>query len=202
MNAKSFNFDPEALGRKYQEERDKRVRVDGNDQYQEVTGEFAYFVEDPYIGSELKRDAIEEEVEVVIIGGGFGGMLAAARLREAGIDDFRIIEKGGDFGGTWYWNRYPGARCDIESMDYSYSFSEELQQEWNWKEKYGTQPELLNYAKHVCEKFNLRKKINFNKKIIKAVFNKKTEKWIVSSDDNIHIEFYFGHWKFINTKHS
>jgi cyclohexanone monooxygenase len=96
----------------------KRVRSDGNDQYQEVTGEFAYFVEDPYIDSELKRDAIEDEVEVVIIGGGFGGMLAAARLHDVGITDFRIVEKGGDFGGTWYWNRYPGASCDIESYVY------------------------------------------------------------------------------------
>ena len=120
MNAKtqSLPFDPEALGRKYREERDKRLRADGNDQYQEVTGEFAYFVEDPYIDSELKREAIEEEVEVVIIGGGFGGMLAAARLHDAGITDFKIVEKGGDFGGTWYWNRYPGASCDIEAYVY------------------------------------------------------------------------------------
>ncbi len=109
MNATNFDFDPDALGRKYQEERDKRVRVDGNDQYQEVTGEFAYFVEDPYIANELQREAIDEEVEVVIIGGGFGGMLAAARLREAGIDDFRIIEKGGDFGGTLVLESLP--RC-------------------------------------------------------------------------------------------
>ena len=120
MNAKTqpLPFDPEALGRKYQEERDKRLRADGNDQYLEVSGEFACFVEDPYIDRELKRDAIEDEVEVVIIGGGFGGMLAAARLHDAGITDFRIIEKGGDFGGTWYWNRYPGASCDIEAYVY------------------------------------------------------------------------------------
>ena len=130
---------------------------------------------------------INKFLDTLIIGAGFAGMYC---LHKQISDGFiaEIYEQGGDVGGTWYWNRYPGARCDIESMDYSYSFSEELQQEWNWKEKYGTQPELLNYAKHVCEKFNLRKKINFNKKIIKAVFNKKTEKWIVSSDDNIHIE--------------
>ena len=130
---------------------------------------------------------INKFLDTLIIGAGFAGMYC---LHKQISDGFiaEIYEQGDDVGGTWYWNRYPGARCDIESMDYSYSFSEELQQEWNWKEKYGTQPELLNYAKHVCEKFNLRKKINFNKKIIKAVFNKKTEKWIVSSDDNIHIE--------------
>ena len=96
MNAstQSIHIDPEALGRKYQEERDKRLRTDGNDQYQEVTGEFAYFVEDPYIDSELKRDAIEDEVEVVSIGGGFGGMVAAALPPDAGCTDFRVIEKG------------------------------------------------------------------------------------------------------------
>ena len=152
MNAKSFNFDPEALGRKYQEERDKRVRVDGNDQYQEVTGEFAYFVEDPYINSELKREAIEEEVEVVIIGGGFGGMLAAARLREAGIDDFRIIEKGGDFGGTWYWNRYPGASCDIESYVY---FPLLENTGFVPKQKYTNAPETLEYCHVIAKKYAL-----------------------------------------------
>ncbi|MFZ8974693.1 MAG: NAD(P)-binding protein, partial [Pseudomonadales bacterium] len=118
LQEETLNFDPDALAKKYALERDKRVRADGNDQYQEVVGEFAYFVEDPYISEALKRDSMDDEVEVVIIGGGFGGMLAAARLREVGIDDFRIIEKGGDFGGTWYWNRYPGASCDIESYVY------------------------------------------------------------------------------------
>ena len=113
VELESIDFDPDFLRKKYREERDKRLRQDGNEQYQEVKGEFSYFVEDPYIDEEIKREAIKEDVEVVIIGGGFGGMLAGARLREAGIDDFKIIEKGGDFGGTWYWNRYPGASCDI-----------------------------------------------------------------------------------------
>ncbi len=102
VELENFDFDPEYLRKKYREERDKRLRQDGNEQYQEVSGEFSYFVEDPYIDQEIAREAIKEDAEVVIIGGGFGGMLAGARLREAGIDDFRIIEKGGDFGGTWY----------------------------------------------------------------------------------------------------
>ena len=150
MNAKtqSLPFDPEALGRKYREERDKRLRADGNDQYQEVTGEFAYFVEDPYIDSELKREAIEEEVEVVIIGGGFGGMLAAARLHDAGITDFKIVEKGGDFGGTWYWNRYPGASCDIEAYVY---FPLLEKTGFVPKQKYTNAPETLEYC-HVIAK--------------------------------------------------
>ena len=97
-----LGFDPDALAEKYLQERDKRLREDGNDQYLEVKGEFSYFVEDPYTDEKIERSPLEDEVEVIIVGGGFGGMLAAARLREAGIDDFRIIEKGGDFGGTWY----------------------------------------------------------------------------------------------------
>tara|TARA_B100001769_G_scaffold204318_1_gene163911 strand:+ start:639 stop:986 length:348 start_codon:yes stop_codon:yes gene_type:complete len=112
INTEHFDFDPEHLRKKYRLERDKRLRQDGNDQYQEISGEFSYFAEDPYLEETIEREPLTDEVEVVIIGGGFGGMLAGARLREAGIDDFRIIEKGGDFGGTWYWNRYPGASCD------------------------------------------------------------------------------------------
>ena len=109
VNIEKFDFDPEKLRQKYREERDKRVRSDGNDQYKEVKGEFSYFVEDPYVEEKKERESLKLHTEIAIIGGGFGGMLAAARIREAGFDDFKIIEKGGDFGGTWYWNRYPGA---------------------------------------------------------------------------------------------
>ena len=155
-NAQSMPFDPEALGRKYQEERDKRLRADGNDQYQEVSGEFAYFVEDPYIKSELKRDAIEDEVEVVIIGGGFGGMLAVARLHDAGLTDFRIIEKGGDFGGIfWYWNRYPGASCDIESYVY---FPLLEKTGFVPKHKYTNAPETLEYRHVIAKTYGLHER--------------------------------------------
>ncbi|HBD12354.1 MAG TPA: monooxygenase, partial [Porticoccaceae bacterium] len=97
------DFDPDFLRQKYAEERAKRLRPDGNQQYQEMKGEFSYFLEDPYIGEKIVRDPLEDEVEVAIIGGGLGGLLAGARMREAGIEDIRMIEKGGDFGGTWYW---------------------------------------------------------------------------------------------------
>ena len=110
-------FDPDALREKYRAERDKRLRADGNEQYVEITGQFAHYLEDPYV-EPFERDPLFDEVDVVVIGGGFGGLLAGARLKEAGITDVRIIEKGGDFGGTWYWNRYPGAQCDIESYIY------------------------------------------------------------------------------------
>ena len=102
-----LGFDPNALREKYRQERDKRVRPDGNEQYQEVKGELARYVEDPYVEPGFTREPLTDEVEIVIIGGGFGGQLAGARLRQAGLNDFRIIEKGGDFGGTWYWNRFP-----------------------------------------------------------------------------------------------
>ena len=178
-NAQSMPFDPEALGRKYQEERDKRLRADGNDQYQEVSGEFAYFVEDPYIDSELKRDAIEDEVEVVIIGGGFGGMLAAARLHDAGLTDFRIIEKGGDFGGTWYWNRYPGASCDIESYVY---FPLLEKTGFVPKHKYTNAPETLEYCHVIAKTYGLHERALMQTMVTSTDWDEETGRWVVSTD--------------------
>ena len=97
------------LRQKYLEERQKRINARGNSQYIEVKGDFSRFIDDPYVDGPLVRDAVAETVEAIVIGGGFGGLLAAAELHKAGIKDIRIIEKAGDFGGTWYWNRYPGA---------------------------------------------------------------------------------------------
>lgn len=99
---------------------------------------------------------IDKNLDTLIVGAGFAGMYSLYKQVSDGFKS-EIYEQGDGVGGTWYWNRYPGARCDIESMDYSYSFSEELQQEWNWKQKYGTQPELLDYANYVCKKFDLKK---------------------------------------------
>ena len=115
----AVDFDPDALREKYRAEREKRLRADGEAQYLELTGAFAHYAEDdPYADPNFTRAPLSEELEIAVIGGGFSGILAGARLREAGLDDFRIIEAGGDFGGTWYWNRYPGAQCDIESYCY------------------------------------------------------------------------------------
>jgi cyclohexanone monooxygenase len=181
MNAKtqSLPFDPEALGRKYREERDKRLRADGNDQYQEVTGEFAYFVEDPYIDSELKREAIEEEVEVVIIGGGFGGMLAAARLHDAGITDFKIVEKGGDFGGTWYWNRYPGASCDIEAYVY---FPLLEKTGFVPKQKYTNAPETLEYCHVIAKTYGLNERALMQTLVTSTDWDEDQGRWVVATD--------------------
>src|SRR3569623_546780 len=110
--ADELGFDPAALKAKYLAERDKRLRADANAQYVEIAGQFAHYLDDPYVEPGFTRAPLTDEVEVAVIGGGCGGLLVGARLREAGICDIRIIEKGGDFGGTWYWNRYPGAACD------------------------------------------------------------------------------------------
>src|SRR5256885_1397084 len=112
-----LGFDPAALRAKYRAERDKRLRADGNEQYVEPAGRLGHYLDDPY-AEPITREPGSAAAEVVVIGGGFGGLLVAARLREAGIEDVWIVEKGGDFGGTWYWNRYPGAACDIESYIY------------------------------------------------------------------------------------
>ena len=107
--------------------------------------------------------------DVVVVGAGFAGLYMLFRLRGLGFS-VRVYEQGGGLGGTWYWNRYPGARCDIESMQYSYSFSEELQQEWNWSERYASQPEILEYANHVADRFNLRRDISLNTRVERADF--------------------------------
>ena len=117
-SADELGFDFVSIRDKYREERDKRLRRDGNEQYQEIAGDFAHYDDDPYVAEKDGRAARTDEVDVLIIGGGFAGLLAGARIREAGVQKIRIIESGGDFGGTWYWNRYPGAQCDIESYIY------------------------------------------------------------------------------------
>jgi len=123
----------------------------------------------------------EQEKDVVVVGAGFAGMYMLHRLRKMGYE-VRVIEAGSGVGGTWYWNRYPGARCDVESLEYSYSFDEALQQEWEWTERYSGQPEILKYANHVADRFDLRKDISFNTRVLSAVFNETTDKWVVESD--------------------
>nr|MDT0666093.1 NAD(P)-binding protein [Micromonospora sp. DSM 115978] len=109
------SVDPGALRRRYLAERDKRLRPDGLAQYVTMSGEFASFADDPYAVERLDRPPLEDSVDVAVLGGGFAGLLVAGRLRQAGIDSVRVIDKASDFGGAWYWNRYPGIRCDVES---------------------------------------------------------------------------------------
>ncbi len=120
--------------------------------------------------------------DLIIIGAGFAGMYMLIRAREMGLSA-AVFEKGGDVGGTWYWNAYPGARCDIESLEYSYQFSEELQQEWDWSERYATQPEILAYLNHVADRFDLRRDIRFGTRVTSARFEEAEARWLVESDD-------------------
>ncbi len=123
-----------------------------------------------------------EPYDAVVVGAGFAGMFMLHRLRGIGLS-VRVYEQGSDVGGTWYWNRYPGARCDVESMQYSYSFSDELQQEWDWSERYAPQPEILRYANHVADRFNLRSEIQFNTRVDQAVFDESANIWSVATSD-------------------
>jgi cyclohexanone monooxygenase len=177
--AEKLGFDPEALRAKYRAERDKRLRADGNEQYREIKGDFAHYLDDPYVAAGFSRQALTDEVEVVVIGGGFGGLLAGARLREAGIGDIRIIEKGGDFGGTWYWNRYPGAACDIESYIYL-----PLLEEIGYVpvEKYSRAREILSHSRAIGEKFDLYRNACFQTEVTEMRWDEKIGRWVVSTN--------------------
>jgi cyclohexanone monooxygenase len=120
-------------------------------------------------------------LDAVVVGAGFAGMYMLHRLRGLGLS-VRVYEAGDGVGGTWYWNRYPGARCDVESMDYSYSFSEELQQEWRWTERYSAQPEILRYANHVADRFDLRRDIQFGTRVTAAIFDEAAARWAIETD--------------------
>jgi cyclohexanone monooxygenase len=120
--------------------------------------------------------------DAVIVGAGFAGMYMLHKLRQLGFSA-RVFEAGGGVGGTWYWNRYPGARCDVESIQYSYQFSDELEQEWDWSERYATQPEILRYAEHVADKFDLRRDIQFDTRVTAATFDEQEAQWVVETSD-------------------
>ncbi|WP_213774012.1 FAD-dependent oxidoreductase [Bradyrhizobium sp. dw_78] len=122
----------------------------------------------------------ERDFDVIVVGAGFAGLYALHRLRSAGYS-VRVLEAGDGIGGTWFWNRYPGARCDIESMQYSYSFSEEIQQEWNWSQLFAPQPEILSYINYVADKLDLRKDIQLNARVASATFDSENARWIVTT---------------------
>ena len=178
IDTAELGFNPDALRDKYRAERDRRLRQDGNDQYVEVTDTFAHYVEDPYV-ERFEREPRQDAVDVAIIGGGFGGQLAAARLREAGVDDFLIIEKAGNFGGTWYWNRYPGAQCDIESYIYL-PLAEELG--YIPKEKYSFAPEILHHAEAIGRKFGMYERTCFQTEVTAIEWNAEALRWTVRTD--------------------
>jgi len=177
--AADLDFDPAALKAKYLEERNKRLRSDGNEQYVEIKGDYAHYLEDPYVEPGFAREPLTDEVDVVIVGGGFGGLLAGARLREAGVRNIRIIEQGGDFGGTWYWNRYPGAACDVESYIYL-----PLLEEIGYipVEKYSRAPEILAHSRAIGKKFDLYRNACFQTKVTEMRWDETSSRWTVHTN--------------------
>ena len=173
-----LGFDPDALREKYRAERDKRLRPDGNAQYVEIKDRFAHYIEDPYVEPGFTREPLTDHVDVVIIGGGFGGLLAGARLRDAGVQSIRIIEKGGDFGGTWYWNRYPGAQCDVEAYIYL-----PLLEELNYvpKEKYSHAPEILEHSRRIGEHYDLYRDACFQTEVTEMRWDDDDARWVIST---------------------
>jgi cation diffusion facilitator CzcD-associated flavoprotein CzcO len=171
--------DPEAVKAKYLAERQKRLRPDGNEQYLSISGELARFADDPYVSPTAARAPRRGEVDVAIVGGGFAGLLAAARLREAGVERITIVERGGDVGGTWYWNRYPGVQCDIESYIYL-PLLEELG--YMPREKYSYGPEIWAHSKAIAEHYGLYGDALFQTSVTGAEWDDELARWRVHTD--------------------
>ena len=181
-------FDPDALREKYRRERDKRLRADGNDQYIEVKGSFAHYLDDPYAKPGFARAALGDEVEVVVIGGGFGGLLAGARLRQAGVESIRMIDPASDFGGTWYWNRYPGIACDIES----YTYLPLLEEVGTMPEqKYSDGREILAHSQAIARKFDLYRDALFQTRVEDLSRDEASARWIVSTHRGDRIRAHY-----------
>lgn len=130
-----------------------------------------------------------QQLDVLVVGAGFAGLYMLHRIRQL-LDGFsvKVFEAGSGVGGTWFWNRYPGARCDIQSLDYSYSFSPELEQEWSWSERYPSQPEILRYVNHVADRFDLRRDIRLNTRVESAHWDEKTQRWFIEAKDSSNSE--------------
>jgi cyclohexanone monooxygenase len=171
-------IDKDALRRKYAEERDKRLRPDGNDQYLELKDQLAHYLDDPYTPF-VEREPVRDHVDVAFVGGGFAGLLTCARLKEAGVARVRILEKGGDVGGTWYWNRYPGAQCDTASMVYMPLLEETGHMP---SEKYAHAPEILEHCQRIATQFGLYDDALFHTQVRELEWDDDRSRWIVRTD--------------------
>ena len=172
-------FDADSLRARYRAERDKRLRPEGNAQYVEVAGRFAHYLDDPYVEPGFQRAPLFDEVQVAVIGGGFGGLLAGARLREAGVDGIRMIDPAGDFGGTWYWNRYPGIACDIEAYSYL-----PLLEETGYmpKQKYADGREILEHSQAIARCYDLYRDALFQTRVEKLTWDEAASRWILETN--------------------
>jgi cyclohexanone monooxygenase len=175
-----LGFDPAETRKRYATERAKRIRADGNEQYLEVAGELERFNDvDPYVEPGYTRPSIHEELDVVVVGGGFGGLMMAVRLHQAGVTNLRILERAGDFGGTWYWNRYPGAQCDIESYIYL-----PLLEATGYipKLKYAFAPEIFEHAQRIGRHFDLYERACFQTQAKEGRWDAETGRWTITTD--------------------
>ncbi|WP_306319841.1 MULTISPECIES: NAD(P)/FAD-dependent oxidoreductase [unclassified Streptomyces] len=169
-----------ALRERYRAERERRVRPDATAQYRSTTAEFGYFAADPYTdGTTAEREPLSDTVDVAVVGGGFGGILAGARLRQRGVAKVRVVEQGGDFGGTWYWNRYPGIHCDIESHVYLPMLDETgYVPEW----KYAPGDEIRRHAVRIAERFDLYEDALFSTTVTALDWDDDAHRWLVTTD--------------------
>ena len=184
-----LDFDPGALREKYRRERDRRVRTDFEAQYFEAEGKYGHFAdEDPYVAPGFQRAPLDLHLDVAVIGAGFSGLMTGARLQERGIRNFRIIEAGGSFGGTWYWNRYPGAQCDIESYCYL-----PLLEETGYmpKEKYSYAPEIYEHVHRVAQYFELESRAVFQTRVTEVKWLEEEALWQISTQRNDRIRAQF-----------
>ena len=179
QSLKDADFDPDVMRKKYRRERDKRLREQGNDQYIDISGVYKHFLDDPYSDATVEREPLTDQVEVLIVGGGFGGLLTGARLRQAGVEDIRLIDPAADFGGTWYWNRYPGIACDVESYTYL-PLLEELG--YVPQEKYAFGTEILAHSQAIARKFDLYRDACFQTRVETLRWDENESCWIVSTN--------------------
>ncbi|MDT5226819.1 MAG: hypothetical protein QOH94_612 [Mycobacterium sp.] len=181
-------FDPEALRNKYAEERRRRLRTDGIAQYVQVSGAFSKFGDDPWADPDFSRDPVNDSVDVAVVGAGFGGLLIGARCKQLGIDIVRLIDKAADVGGTWYWNRYPGIACDVESYVYM-PLLEELG--YIPTEKYAKGPEIWAHCQRIAEQYGLYRDACLQTEVREIRWEAKTSRWVISTDRDDEIRARF-----------
>jgi len=182
------DIDIEALEHKYQEEKQKRLRADGTQQFQELKGNLVDFDRDPNADPAFQREPVTDETDVAIIGGGFAGLMSGAWLRKGGVKSIRVIDKAADFGGTWYWNRYPGIACDVESYIYM-PLIEELG--YVPSEKYASGPEIFQYCRMLARRFDLYAGALFQTEVTTLRWSEERKRWIVSTTRNDRIAARF-----------
>src|ERR1700722_9199098 len=175
----NLDFDPKELQEKYRIERDKRLRPEGNKQYIKIEGEVSDYLDDHFVRERIEREAISLDLNVLIIGGGFTGLQAGAHLRIAGVDDFRIVERGADFGGNWYWNRYPGAACDSESYGYF-----PLLEETGYvpSARFPDAAEIQEHAVRIGRHFDLYKHAVLQTSVTSLVWEEQAARWLAGTD--------------------